>query len=296
VRFSLYLPVVFLPAQPLSVLPYLASNMKNILNPLAFLFAALLLLSGSVAMAQTTTQAANPYPDTSGSLAFEKTYINMGQLRSDENRVFAVGVKNVGENTLNVKDVEFEFLPFKTRITQNKLKPGETALVEIDFQGDLGDAAGWGKNYSTRDYVTLYTDDDELEAKQIEIAFSYKRVYTEEEIANGPALTFESDNWEAGDILQGQVISHAFYFTNTGKSDLVIEKTKASCGCTAIEPTQKVIRPGERSKIEVRFNSRGKRGTQHKTVSVWSNDLKKPYQTLHVRCNIIEDPFSQPVN
>ena len=69
-----------------------------------------------------------------------------------------------------------------------------------------------------------------------------------------------------------EVITHTYIITNEGKSDLVIRKVKASCGCTAIEPEKTVIAPGEKTSIKAIFNSRGKSGRQNKSITVITND------------------------
>ena len=65
--------------------------------------------------------------------------------------------------------------------------------------------------------------------------------------------------------------SHVFKFTNTGESDLVIVSAKGSCGCTVPEWPKEPISPGESGDIQVIFSSEGKKGKQHKRVSIIAN-------------------------
>ena len=86
-----------------------------------------------------------------------------------------------------------------------------------------------------------------------------------------PDVKFDEEEFDFGRITQGENVSHEFYFTNTGKSDLIITGASGSCGCTVPEWPKEPIHPGEKSKINVVFHSEGKEGYQEKTVTVLTN-------------------------
>ncbi len=91
-------------------------------------------------------------------------------------------------------------------------------------------------------------------------------------IDNSPVFTHINDKtFDFGIIKQGETVEYIFTFKNTGKNDLIIRKTKASCGCTAVRLGDKVIKPGQESSIKAVFNSRGKKGKQHKSITVTTN-------------------------
>ena len=83
-------------------------------------------------------------------------------------------------------------------------------------------------------------------------------------------MDFKELVYQFGTINQGDVVVHEFKFKNNGKRDLIIRKTSASCGCTAVE-VQKIIKPGETGTIKVTFNSTGKKGNQNKSVTIITN-------------------------
>ena len=60
--------------------------------------------------------------------------------------------------------------------------------------------------------------------------------------------------------------------TNTGDAPLVINQAFASCGCTVPTYTKDPVKPGEKGKIEVTYNGKGKvAGHFSKTITVRSN-------------------------
>jgi hypothetical protein len=93
-----------------------------------------------------------------------------------------------------------------------------------------------------------------------------------------PVITFKDSIHDFGKVIQGEVVSYSFKFSNTGKSDLVIAGVSASCGCTATEYPRKPVKPGEEEYIKVTFSSGGREGFQKKTVTVAANT--QPNQTV----------------
>jgi hypothetical protein len=86
-----------------------------------------------------------------------------------------------------------------------------------------------------------------------------------------PSMEFAEELYDFGDIAQGDRVNYAFKFTNTGTADLVIASAKGSCGCTVPDWPKRPIAPGETSEIKVEFNSTGKKGKQHKKVTIVAN-------------------------
>ncbi len=237
---------------------------------------------------------ATQYIDTVGSLAFDRTRITVGVLRSDQNKDFEIRVKNVGKKNvafLSKQDVKPGFV---VKPAKSSLTPGEESIITVTFVGE--DSKKAGSEFKDRapfnHYVSLYTDEKSDNQKTFELIGSYERVYSPEEIAAGPIIKFDATEFDGGEVIEGQFLEHKFRFTNTGKSDLIIESAKASCGCTATAPADKVIKPGQSSEIVAKFDSKGKKGPQHKTITVTSNDLANPRVVLNLKCNIKPDPFN----
>ena len=73
------------------------------------------------------------------------------------------------------------------------------------------------------------------------------------------------------------VVSHEFVFTNVGKAPLIIHQASASCGCTVPEYTLEPVMPGEKGKITVTYNGKGRRpGVFRKSITIHNNGKKTP--------------------
>src|SRR5574337_2008247 len=86
-----------------------------------------------------------------------------------------------------------------------------------------------------------------------------------------PEMKFEVESHDFGKITQGERVSYAFKFKNTGGSDLIISEAHGSCGCTVPDYPKTPVAPGEESVINVEFNSEGKHGEVTKTVTMATN-------------------------
>ena len=94
---------------------------------------------------------------------------------------------------------------------------------------------------------------------------------SQKENENMPVLTFEKTTHDFGRVIQGERLTYAFKFKNTGKSNLIISSTSASCGCTTSIPPKEPIRPGESGEIKVTFDSKRKSGNVKNSVVVAAN-------------------------
>ena len=87
-----------------------------------------------------------------------------------------------------------------------------------------------------------------------------------------PKLTFASSEQDMGKVIQGARVEKRYAFTNTGKNALVISDVRSTCGCTVGKDWPKdPIKPGEGGEITVSFDSEGRTGAQHKTITVVAN-------------------------
>ncbi|MCC5944801.1 MAG: DUF1573 domain-containing protein [Bernardetiaceae bacterium] len=120
---------------------------------------------------------------------------------------------------------------------------------------------------------------------------------TEAESANSntPALAImeiEEKEFEFGKIKEGESVSHVFKFTNTGEAPLTITNTHTTCGCTVPAYSKDPVMPGEQGEVSVKFDSKGKVGTQRKTVTVNAN-IEGGSQTFVLKGEVVKDELSK---
>lgn len=91
-----------------------------------------------------------------------------------------------------------------------------------------------------------------------------------------PKIKFDRTTYYFGLIEEGEAIATKFFFDNVGDAPLLIKNASATCGCTYPGYPFEPIKPGERSYISVRFNSKGKFGKQKPVVTLTTNASSKP--------------------
>lgn len=94
---------------------------------------------------------------------------------------------------------------------------------------------------------------------------------TAEDVKNQTTIQWIDSVKTVGKIKNGEKVQISFRFKNTGDKQLVITSVIVSCGCTVAEKPEQPIAPGEEGVIKAEFNSAGRLGTNHKTITVQSN-------------------------
>lgn len=87
-------------------------------------------------------------------------------------------------------------------------------------------------------------------------------------------------------VAEGEKVIYNYRFKNTGNKPLVIVEANASCGCTVPQKPEKPIMPGETGFIKIVFDSKGRPGNAHKTITVISN-AKPEFTPLVLTGNVV---------
>jgi len=80
-----------------------------------------------------------------------------------------------------------------------------------------------------------------------------------------------------GKVSEGEKVQIEYKFVNTGSNPLVISNVVASCGCTVAEKPEAPIAPGKEGYIKASFDSKGRVGSNHKTLTVIANTTQANY-------------------
>ena len=99
------------------------------------------------------------------------------------------------------------------------------------------------------------------------------------------AIKFDKEEHDFGSLLQGEVVSYSFHFTNTGNMPLIISEVGSSCGCTVGDYPRKPIEPGKTGDIKVTYNSSGHHGFQSRFLTVMSN-TNPAKTTLRIKATV----------
>lgn len=101
-----------------------------------------------------------------------------------------------------------------------------------------------------------------------------------------PKIVFDSTMFDFGKADAGTMVTHDFFFTNTGNAALEVTDVRPGCGCTTAGAWDRQVEPGKSGRIPIQFNSMGYGGAVQKAVSVTCNDPAKKNITLQLKGTI----------
>ena len=109
-----------------------------------------------------------------------------------------------------------------------------------------------------------------------------------------PRIVCDEPVYDFGERNNTEFVEHDYPIRNAGTLSLEIRNVRASCGCTAVKPSQDVIPPGGEASIRARLDLRGRTGAQIKSITVESNDPDTPSLNLQLKGTAIQPLRAQP--
>ncbi len=108
-------------------------------------------------------------------------------------------------------------------------------------------------------------------------------------------LAFIKQSIDFGQVPQGSIVTHAFYFTNTGSAPLHLKAIHSPCGCTIVTPPERdTFAPQEGGAITVSLNTDHFIGPVKKAVSVVSDAGSSLQQLLVLAADVVPDYRVEP--
>jgi hypothetical protein len=94
--------------------------------------------------------------------------------------------------------------------------------------------------------------------------------------------------YDFGKVKEGQILKHDFVLKNESKKILKIRQVSTSCGCTASQAQKKELLPGESTKIEVKFHTKGYSGPTKQYVYVHTDNFDNPVIQFTITADVIK--------
>lgn len=241
----------------------------------------ILRISGKVLPREMTME--DIYPRNMEKIRLESTHLAFTSMSPTQVKEEKIKVISTSDQPLKLS---FLNVPphIKIKTVPEVLAPGKTGVITASYDAKVKN--DWG---FVTDNIFIIFDDVRNYSNRLTVSASIQEDFSswdKEKMKTAPVLAVTEKTWNFGDIKQGDVVKHQFEIKNNGKSELIIRKVKASCGCTAINPAKTVLVPGESTMIAAEFNSHGKSGRQTKTVTIVTNDPKKTSERLIITGNV----------
>lgn len=225
------------------------------------------------------------YPNKFGHLRMTTNHFAMDKVKTNAAKTTATKIYN--EGTEPIKLLGFENPPYlKFTPSKMEIQPGETIELLATLDGK-----------TINDYGFIFaeakmnTTDPDLKQVGIFISANVEEFFPDTSkkfMAKAPKVYIESTTYDFGTIKDNEHKSTNFVLKNTGKTNLIIHKAKADCGCTVPQLEKTIIKPGETGTVGVIYNPTNKHGLQSKNVQVMLNDPRQPMINLTIKANVIK--------
>lgn len=249
---------------------------------------AVLVIEGQVEPREKTVEEL--YTFAVGPVRFQSNHLAFTTTKKTEKKIRVMPVINTSDKPATI---EFEGVPahLSLKVKPATLKPGQEGTIEGTYDATLNSGA-WG---NVNDLIRLKVNGESVKNVYLYVSANLVEDFSglsSKELANAPVFKLDSNTVDFGTVKQKASADVEFTFTNEGKSDLIIRNVKAGCGCTALMPTDSVIKPGEKGSIKAKFNSGGYKGNIYKNIFVYTNDPKHSEVMLMIKGEVLVDENS----
>ncbi len=115
-----------------------------------------------------------------------------------------------------------------------------------------------------------------------------------------PVISITPSGLDFGLMQQYQVEKATIVIKNEGDADLILGEVEITCGCTAAEPVEGVLKPGQSTELAITFHSQSFRGDTVKYIKIHSNDpfnsvLEMPIHS-YVHAALIIEPSKEAIS
>jgi hypothetical protein len=227
----------------------------------------------------TDGESSNPeFQAANGNWKLRSGSFNLGKVyREDNFTVRDFPVVNGGAQTITYTG-KFEGPPYvKVDVQPRTLAPGQKGHITVSYHGKMKGDYGFQS-----DNITLLTDDALNAAKSFSVyaTLEDKFTLTPEELAGSAQLRLQEQMSDFGRIKPNETTVKEVQFINTGRAPLEIRSVKGNCTCIQVKAKKTTLKPGESGMLSIAFNPYDRKGTQQKSVTIYSNDPRNPVQRL----------------
>lgn len=213
-----------------------------------------------------------------GNMGFQSSSFNMGKVfLKDEYMVKEFTWKNLSDQPIKIqKEVSPDYIIVE--LVPASVAPGELGTIRLKYNGAKKNQYGFQS-----DNIELYTDDTKGEVKNISVFATLEEFFPEmssEELSKAPTMFIATKTFDFGRVKQSDVSTKVVPISNTGKKPLLIRAVQSNCTCTEAKASTSSIKPGGSAEIRISFHPEERKGTQQKSITVYTNDPKNPVQRI----------------
>ena len=218
-----------------------------------------------------------------GGLRFQSKNLNLSKITTKEPVTKTFEVYNDSEAAITMLDKfegsKFIRLSFDTAVILPKKSANLVVWYDPNHEDNLG------MNTHSVSFYTSDSPDPKIVSIVVRID-EYFAPLSEKEKAVAPRLLIEERVQDLGTINSGDKVTAQFTLRNGGVNKLNIRKVDTNCSCMTAKLDSENIKGGDATTLTITFDSKGRRGRQTKSISVYSNDPNDPTQLISIKVSV----------
>lgn len=221
---------------------------------------------------------------SSGNLMLHTREINFGKIFI--NRPAAVQefvVYNSGQQPIVVTSVNAP--AYITVAHPDTIGVNQQQTIKVIYNAMLKNQYGF-----VSDNIELVTDDASLPLKSFPVYATIEEFFlplSPAEKERAPIMALTTSSIDFGTIRDGASQEREITIRNPGKKELIIRAIQPNCRCLSIGVNEMKIPPGTEAKVGVIWKAEGKKGAQHKAVTIYSSDPVNPVQRIALTASVL---------
>lgn len=229
------------------------------------------------------------FPSKFGWLMMTQNDLNMGFVYPDEIDTITATIYNSSRDTIKILGVTGR--PSYLLIELQNLSLAPKSENKITFIFNAKQANDWGEIIIPLKIRTTDVSFAEMDVfVHAHIMERFPKL-NERKLKKAPQIAYDTTEKVFGKVLKGDSITVYFNISNNGKKPLKIRKIQSNCGCTGALLNATEIKKGKTEQIALTFFTEGRSsGEEEKTITVITNDPRRPISKLIIRGEIVENP------
>jgi len=234
-----------------------------------------------------------PYPENVDShysrrisdLGFNATTINFGNVFNNEPKVKEVDFFNFKDYPIIINEVKTA-VPghVQVKFVPSIIPANSRGIIELSYDGAQKDDFGYFEDSIT--IALMGREEPPIPLKTIANVHEYFPPIPLSEADNQPKLVISENEVDLNRIKANMPISKIIALANEGVKPLNIRKVVSNCDCLVFSLQKQDLAPGEKTELVFTFDPKGRRGIDHKTLTLFSNDPLNPTRTVVIKSRI----------
>lgn len=225
------------------------------------------------------------YSKKVGGFGFHTTTINFGNVFDNEPKLKQVDFFNFKDYPVMLNEVRTVAPDYvKVHFKPGSVPAHSRGLLTLSYDGAKKNDLGYFEDSLT---VALIGNKEPLiPLKMIASVQEYFEPVPLSEIGTLPKLVLSEQEVDLNRIKSNMPVSKIIILTNEGVQPLNIRKVISNCDCLVFSLGKEDLAVGEKTELVFTFDPKGRRGIDHKTLTIFSNDPLNPTRTIVIKSRI----------